>query len=151
MSKKLVDVYPYTRFQDEVYYLLLKRSSRVEYAEQWRMVGGKVKVGETRWQAGLRELREETGCNPVTYWTVPLINTFYEHQTDTIHHIAAFAAELPKDHQIILNYEHQNYQWIPKKEVKNYLSWPRQIELIYCIDDLISRNGIIDEWLIEAT
>lgn len=149
MTKKLIDVYPYIRSEGNVYFLLFKRSSDVVYANQWRMIGGKVEDGETHWQAGLRELWEETGIRPKLFWTVPMVNTFYEHQTDTIHHIPAFAAELSEDQELLLNKEHQNYKWFLKKEVKNYLSWPMQIQLISCVDEIVSESRILDEWLID--
>ncbi len=150
MKKKLVDVYPYVRGRDgKISFLLLKRSVDVIYANQWRMIGGKVQDGETYWQAGLREMKEETGSDPITFWTIPLVNTFYEHQTDTIHQIPAFAAELSQDHNILLNKEHQNYKWLPKKEVKNYLSWPQQIRLISSVDEIVTEGRILEKWLID--
>lgn len=151
MSKKLIDVYPYTWLAGKPLFLVLQRSDDVVYSGQWRMVGGKVNRAESRSKAALRELLEETGLHPRKFWSVPLINSFYEHQTDTIHHIAAFAAEVHKDQEIVLNYEHQNSEWIAREDLNTYLSWPRQIEILTWIDELLITNRIAQDWLIEIS
>lgn len=150
MNKKLVDIYPYCIKEGKmVEFLLFKRSRDVIYPGQWRMLGGKVKQDETRPQAGLREFKEETGGSPVRFWTVPLVNTFYEHQTDTIQHVAAFGAELPKDRQIVLNYEHETCEWFSAEEAAKYLLWPRQIEIITWMNEILLKNRISEDWLID--
>ncbi|HBQ58180.1 MAG TPA: NUDIX domain-containing protein, partial [Balneolaceae bacterium] len=79
--KKLVDVYPYKIKNGVPLFLIFKRSANKIYANQWRMVGGKVQEGESRWEAGLRELKEETGLTPLKFWTIPSVNQFYEAKT----------------------------------------------------------------------
>ncbi|HCI70754.1 MAG TPA: NUDIX domain-containing protein, partial [Balneola sp.] len=92
--KKLIDVYPYRVDGKNVEFLILKRSSKKIYAHQWRMVGGKVQENEQYWKAALRELKEEISISPIKFWTVPSLNNFYEHSSDSIHHIPAFAAQM---------------------------------------------------------
>ncbi|MFO8028288.1 MAG: NUDIX domain-containing protein [Cyclonatronaceae bacterium] len=148
-SDTLIDVYPYTHFGNEVRFLIFKRSDHVIYAGQWRMIGGKTKEGETRTMAALRELEEETGCMPTLFWTLPAVNQFYEVSTDTIHHIAVFAACLD-DRQIIrLNHEHVTYKWITIEDVKNFIKWPEQIRLLNLIHDILTNNGVMSEWRIK--
>jgi dATP pyrophosphohydrolase len=146
--KKLIDVYPYKIVKDEVHFLIFKRSSKKIYAEQWRMIGGKVKSDETSWLAGLRELEEETGIKPVKFWTVPSVNQFYEHKTDMIHSIPAFAAEISGQAAIALDDEHTGYKWITANDVAEYLKWPEQRRLIRLIDELLN-DEILPEWIIE--
>src|SRR5690554_1905142 len=72
---RVVDVYPYRlRPGAEAEWLLLRRAPGVVYAGQWRMVGGKIALGETAWQAALRELAEEIGQQPVRAWAIPSVN-----------------------------------------------------------------------------
>ena len=68
-------------------FLLLLRSKNKIYANQWRMVGGKVKEGETYWEGALRELKEELGLEPDFFWVIPSVNTFYEPSSDQLHQI----------------------------------------------------------------
>ena len=148
--KKLIDVYPYRIKGRNIEFLLLKRSSKKIYALQWRMVGGKVEEGESFWEAGLRELNEELSESPLQFWTVPSVNTFYEHKTDSIHQIPAFAAELEwNDKQISLDDEHSGFLWVKASRIDEYIHWPEQKRLMRLIDDILTNQQILPEWIID--
>lgn len=145
-DKKLIDLYPYRVVNDEVSFLLFKRAKGQIYEGQWRMVGGKVKTGETYWEAALRELEEETALRPTQMWTIPSLNQFYEHSSDTILSIPAFAAEIESGEAIQLDREHTEYLWIHPNEVSTYIHWPEQIRLIGLTNQLITEHKILDDW-----
>lgn len=147
-EKKLIDLYPYKIVDGKISFLLFKRAKGKLYEDQWRMVGGKVQEQETYWQAALRELKEETNLEPITFWTIPSINQFYEYSTDKILNIPAFAAEIKSDESIKLDAEHSDFIWIPSKEVSAYIQWPEQIRLIELTNRLITSNKILDDWLV---
>lgn len=151
--KKLIDVYPYKIENDQPFFLIFKRSAKKIYANQWRMVGGKVTEGETRWEAALRELKEETGLVPDTFWVVPSVNQFYEAKTDMIHTIPAFAAGLSANAEINLDEEHTEYKWVKADEISHYIPWPEQRRLIKLIHTILTDNSyqILPEWLIETS
>ncbi len=150
MEKKLIDVYPYRINGKNVEFLILKRSSKKIYANQWRMVGGKVVEGETYWQAAIRELKEEISEKPSSFWTVPSVNSFYEHKTDTIHQIPAFAAKIEwTDERIELDDEHSEYLWVKADQINEYIHWPEQKRLIRLINDILINQQILPEWIID--
>ncbi|WP_340105029.1 NUDIX domain-containing protein [Rhodohalobacter sp. 8-1] len=145
-DKKLIDLYPYRVVDNDVSFLLFRRAKGKIYEGQWRMIGGKVKPQETYWKAALRELREETNLVPKHFWTIPSINQFYEHTSDKILSIPAFAAEINPDEIIKLDDEHTEFRWIKPKDASTYIKWPEQIRLIELTNKLITSNKILDDW-----
>ncbi|PWN07176.1 NUDIX domain-containing protein [Rhodohalobacter mucosus] len=146
--KRLIDLYPYRLTDHGPEFLLLRRAKGKIYHGQWRMVGGKVKSGETSWQAALRELMEETGLAPKRFWTIPSVNTFYEYKTDTVHHIPAFAAELLHSSEPVLDDEHTACSWFDSAKAVENLHWPEQKRLVELTESILMHDQILEEWLV---
>lgn len=134
----LVDVYPYRVREGKTLFLILRRAESKKYAGQWRMVGGKIAPGEAAWEAGLREVREETGQVPVRFWCLPSVNAFYEWQHDRLNLIPAFAAELDADPA--LDAEHDAFAWLPAAEAAARLAWPEQQRLLLLAARLLAQG-----------
>jgi len=145
---RLVDLYIYHNEAETIRFLILKRSDKVKYSGQWRMVGGKVCSHESADEAAIRELHEETNLQADLFWTLPSVNTFYEHQTDSIHHIPAFAAQVDPGKPIKLNHEHLEWQWIAARSIADYIFWPEQQRLMRLLASIINNNQLLDEWII---
>lgn len=150
-KKKVIDVYPYRLINSEPEFLLFRRAKGKIYQNQWRMIGGKVKENETSWQAALRELKEETGLVPQKFWTLPDVNSFYEHKTDQILLIPAFAAQFGGEQIPVLDDEHTDYKWVNAEKAKSFIPWPEQIRLIKLAHNIITSNQILDDWLVSIT
>lgn len=144
---RVVDVYPYRRGAAAPAFLLLRRAKGAAYARQWRMVGGKIKPSEKAWQAALRELREETGRTPETFWVLPSANVFYEWQHDRLNLAPAFAAALPSDP--VLDDEHDAFAWLSADEAAARLCWPEQRRLLRLADRML-RQGVPPELFIRT-
>ena len=142
----LIDVYPY-RFVaaegGEVEFLLLRRAPGTVYEGEWRMVGGKIKVGETAAVAALREVVEETGIKPRTMWAIPATNTFYDRDTNRIMTAVPFAARLDGD--VRLNHEHDAYEWLTVPRALARLVWPEQRRLLSLVNEELER-GVSVSW-----
>ncbi|MCC5941747.1 MAG: NUDIX domain-containing protein [Balneolaceae bacterium] len=149
-EKKLIDLYPYRIKGSSPEFLLLKRAKGHVYYGQWRMVGGKVKQGETYWQAALRELKEETSLSPVKFWTIPGVNHFYEQKTDMIHSIPAFAAELHADDTPVLDDEHNEFGWFHLDEALKMVIWPEQKRLLTLTNQLLTADQILEDWIVST-
>lgn len=145
----VIDVYPYCQDGKQVRYLLFHRAKNQRYDGQWRMIGGKINLDEQAWEAGLRELREETGLTPDRFWSVPTINHFYDYVSDRILLIPAFAAELSLDSKITLNKEHDRYEWMNREEAVRHLSWSEQRRILNTIHEIIIENGLLPDWIIQ--
>jgi dATP pyrophosphohydrolase len=150
-EKKLIDLYVYRWSEAVPEYLLLKRAKDQKYSGQWRMVAGKVEKGETHWQAALRELDEETGLKPTQFWTIPSVNQFYEHKSDQILSIPAFAAEVSYDAEIELDSEHEQSAWFDIESATRNIYWPEQKRLLRLLDHILISNQILDDWLVLHT
>ena len=108
--------------------------------------------GESRHRAALRELREELGVKPVLFWTVPSVNQFYEASSDSIHHIAAFGAELPEHAAVQLDDEHTGFEWVKAGQIREYIKWPEQRRLINLIHEILTdaHSEILPQWIIST-
>lgn len=146
----LIDLYAYSLIRNDPHFLILKRSEGKIYSGQWRMVGGKTKKNEKRWEAALRELYEETGLQPVKFWSVPTLNHFYEPSGDDIHLIPAFAAEIEPDQNIRLDDEHVEFKWVSSDEAERFIFWPEQKRIIALIDKLLRQDQILTDWMITS-
>lgn len=144
ISFRVIDVYPYRWQGAELGFLLLKRSAQKQYGAQWRMVGGKIKAGETAWQAALRELEEETGQKPMRFWSLPSVNLFYEWQHDRINLIPAFAAELL--HDPVLDGEHEAFGWFSLSEAMERLLWHEQRRLLALTHQILVADRVLPDW-----
>jgi dATP pyrophosphohydrolase len=118
-------------------YLLLQRASQKIYAGTWRMVGGKLRAGETAWQACLRELGEETQLPVERLLAVPYVNRFYEWQQDRINDIPVFVALTSRAAEPVLDAEHRAAAWLPFGEALTRLPWPGQREGLRAADALL--------------
>ena len=148
---RLIDLYIYRVDAEGVRILLFHRAPGKPYAGQWRMVGGKVRDGETRWQAALREMEEETGLAPMEFWALPSVNQFYDHERDCVHTIPAFAARVEEGDPVTLDAEHTDCRWVGAQEAGSMLPWPEQARLIELLERIVLRNGILPQWRIDAT
>lgn len=145
-EKRLIDLYPYKFDGRNISYLLFKRAAGRVYNGQWRMIGGKVEQGESHWEAALRELEEETTLKPLLMWTIPSLNSFYEHQTDSILTIPAFAAEIDGTKTVTLDSEHSDYAWFSLDDAIDKIFWPEQRRLLKLTDSLLTSNQILEDW-----
>jgi dihydroneopterin triphosphate diphosphatase len=126
IKPKMIEAHIFREGKNDLEFLLLKRSDKVIYPALWQMVNGKIKDGEKAFQTALREIKEETGLLPLRIWTVPSINSFYSQEDDSIIFLPVFAAEVSSASEIMLSYEHCDYQWVNPSKAKKMLAWEGQ-------------------------
>ncbi|MCF7923242.1 MAG: NUDIX pyrophosphatase [Candidatus Marinimicrobia bacterium] len=119
---KYIDVFPYAQTHGGLRFLLLRRTPENTYPGIWQPVAGKIKPEETTWEAGLRELREETGLVPRQFYTLDHVSTYYLHRQNSIIHVPAFIAEVDfKDPA--LSHEHDAFRWLHLDKAIETASW----------------------------
>lgn len=124
--------------------LLLKRAQTLKGL--WCQVAGKIEEGETAWQAGLRELREETGLVPQRYYSADVIEQFYEAERDAITVGPVFVAYVDAGADVRLNEEHSDFRWFRPTEARARLEFGGQRRVLdRIVEDFIEREP--SEWL----
>jgi len=136
---KYIDVFPFAFVEGQLHFLLLRRSQENTYPGIWQPVAGKVKEGEAAWQAGLRELDEETGLKPINFYTLDHLSSYYLHRYDSIIHVPSFMAEVDMTHPV-LSKEHDNYQWLPLDDALSIASWQPYRKALRSIPKLLSKS-----------
>ena len=106
--------------QGEIYYLLLLYT-----AGHWDFAKGHKEAGESKKEAALRELKEETGLSvsldpgfeeSITYNFVDY-NGIYTHKT------VYFFVGIAKTTAVTLSDEHVDYAWLPYKDAVKKLTY----------------------------
>jgi len=107
--------------------LLLKRKKPIEGV--WYQVGGHIEKDETAWQSALRELIEETGFTPISFYSADYLEQFYSFEDNQIQIVPTFVAYVDPKLEVHLNDEHSTYEWISIELAIDHLSFPGQKKL----------------------
>lgn len=105
-------------------FLLFRKREKLEFllmrhANRWDLPKGRLDFGESKKEAAIRELHEESGIAPYDYWFDP--NFVYENhymvsygQTDTpkLKELSIYLGFMLRDVELVLT-EHAGYQWFP--------------------------------------
>lgn len=129
--------------------LVLRRAAGGRNPGSWETVHGTIEPGETPVQASLRELREETGFVPERFYNLSRIEGFYQHRTDELAIIPAFAAFVAADAAPRLSAEHDAFDWLAPTDAARRFAWPRERR---ALDDVLSivgagGGGLLDDVL----
>ena len=119
-------------------FLQMRRSANDYMGGTWQAVYGTSNVGETAWQAAVRELQEEAGLRARELYRVDCVETFYTAVSDTLWHAVPFVALVSRDDEVRLNEEHDAVRWIARDAVNDAFMWEtdRQSIALVCRDIL---------------
>jgi dATP pyrophosphohydrolase len=123
----------------EPQYLLLQRADDEElYPGIWQIVTGSMKKNESADKAALRELEEETGLRPKQFWTVPIMDSYFDIRNDTIQMVPIFAAEVDAALNVRLSHEHRRFEWLTYVAARDRVVWPGQRQAIEIVHEFIA-------------
>jgi dihydroneopterin triphosphate diphosphatase len=146
---KYIECYVYKESEKEIKYLLLKRSETKEpYPGIWQIVTGRFEKDEKAYETALREVKEETGLNPVLCYVAPKMNEFYTPHNDKIYLIPVFVVNVSED-KVILSDEHTHFEWVDYDTAFKKIHWYSQKENLKIIDDILT--GKIENTMIQIT
>lgn len=141
----LIEAHIFRRQNGVIEFLILKRSPKQYYPNLWQMVSGKIKENETAYQTALREIKEETGLDPINFWVAPTINSFYSPDKDYICLLPVFAVEVNYDSKVIISEEHVEYKWLKPEDAKKLFAWDGQRKSVdVIVDYLLNKNSFLN-------
>ena len=140
IKSKLVEAHIIRIIKGKIEFLLMQRSEREKYPLIWQMVTGKIKENENAHETVIREIKEETNLTVDKMFVVPNVNPFYDSFDNTMNLVPVFVVEVMSDSEVRISDEHQNYEWLNKKEAKRRLAWPGQSESVELIHSYYTRK-----------
>ncbi|MDE1814348.1 MAG: NUDIX domain-containing protein [Thaumarchaeota archaeon] len=114
-------------------YLLLNYPSG-----HWDFVKGNIEKGENFKQTVLREIREETGIEDITFVDGFEDKVEYHYQRDgqVIHKEVVFFVANTKTNKVVLSHEHRDYTWLNFNDALEKLTYKTAQNLFKKIKDL---------------
>ena len=142
---RVVDCYVFLQTDGGLRFLLLKRNKDKLYEHLWQGVAGKIEGNETASEAAIRELKEETGLEPIRMFVADYVSRFYESHQDRINLVPVFGIEVDSV-EVKLSEEHVDYKWVDIYEPLDTLVWRGQKEGIQTIYDMVMNNDDRMRW-----
>lgn len=142
MVKKIYSagVVPYRKTDSMREYLLLQY-----HGGYWDLPKGKLEPGETKLEAALRELHEETGIINIALdpeFEDMISYSFYDHNRNkvekTVYFFLGHLAD--NDTPIILSEEHRGYVWLDYDQAIHRLTYANAKNVLTKIDQFISHR-----------
>jgi len=136
---KYIDVFPFSRTEQGLRFLLMRRAASNTYPGIWQPVAGKIKSHEKAWEAGLRELKEETGFIPIQFYTLDHVSNYYLQVSDEILQVPAFMAEVEYAEPLI-SHEHDAFKWCDLDQAQQTASWEPYRKALLSIPQLLDSS-----------
>ena len=142
---RVIDAYVFNRKNNEIRFLLLKRAKTKIYEHLWQGVAGKIEAGETSWEAAIRELKEETGFEPVRIFVADHVSKFYEAHGDRVNLVPVFGIEVEYE-EVILSDEHCEFKWVDFNTAHQTLIWSGQKDGIAAVFNMLNSDDDRIKW-----
>ncbi|MGE0207000.1 MAG: bis(5'-nucleosyl)-tetraphosphatase [Candidatus Babeliales bacterium] len=120
-------------------YLLLHYQSG-----HWDFPKGHIEPGESKYEAALRELKEETGLEATILDGFEESFSYFHHLPKTeelAHKTVYFFIGVASSKEVILSHEHINYVWLSFKEALKQLTYDNAQELLQKADDFLNKQS----------
>jgi len=128
----------YHKADHEIQYLILQY-----IAGHWDFPKGKLEPGETKIQAAIRELAEETNLRQVHIkegFEDSLIYNFKDFKGNMIEKtVYFFVGEIVVMNRVILSREHRDYMWLPFEQAVQKLTYQNAKDILMHANNFLMR------------
>jgi dATP pyrophosphohydrolase len=121
-----VEVFVFRRVGRRIELLVLRRARDQALAGVWQPVTGTRRRGERALAAASREVREETGLEPVRWWALEYATIFFDARRDRLHALPVFAAEIASGARVRLSREHDRARFLGLRQAGARFHWESQ-------------------------
>lgn len=98
-------------------YLALQRSkSNPIYPNLWQAITGTIEGSESAIECAIREVREETGLELLSLWTIPFVAIFFDPYQNSVNASPVFGALVENGQAVRISSEHQDFEWLSLEE-----------------------------------
>ena len=87
----------------------------------WSLVTGHVDDGEEAWAAAHREVIEETGLTPTSFYTANYVDQWYNAHVNVIEFVPIFVAYVDAGAEVQMNDEHSEFKWLPIRRAIDHI------------------------------
>ncbi len=138
----LIEVYVLRRRAGRVEFLGLRRRAGDSLPGVWQPVTGTLKRRETAVRGALREVREETGLEPLRMWRLESVTTLFDPRRDAIRFVTRFAAEVGSRDAVRLSREHTDHGFLSQREAGKRFLWDSQRQGLAAVRSQVLRGGV---------
>ena len=129
-----ITAYVVCKTPDGPRYLLIRRCGK-DWPGTWQAVTGGIDDGETAAETALREIREETGLDPIEMYCANGVEAFYIPARKQIGFAPVFIAFVEKLNVRLSPTEHDAYEWLPFESARQRLKWDEQRRMISLVHE----------------
>ncbi|MEP7453220.1 NUDIX domain-containing protein [Phyllobacterium sp. SB3] len=121
--------------------LLLRRNHTL--VGEWCQIAGAIEDGEKAWEAGLREVREETGLECTSFYSADICEQFYEADRDAISLLPVFVGFVGSQADVIINDEHSEFRWVSFEDALGMVPFAGQRHVLKHVRaEFVSRSPV---------
>ncbi len=135
-----VETYLFRRLRGRVRILCLRRAAGIALPGVWQPVTGRRRRGERALVAAAREVREETGLEPVRWWGLETLSIWFESASDRFVALPIYAAEVAPDADVRLSREHDAFAWLAPRAAGARFAWETQRRALAALEREVLRG-----------
>ncbi len=145
-----VETYVFRRRGRGFQILCLRRAPGIPLPGVWQPVTGKKRRGERALLAAAREVREETGLEPIRWWGLETMSMWFESANERFVMLPIYAAEIDARAEVQLSREHADFAWLTPRAAGARFAWETQRRALVAIEREVWRSRSA-HWLDRTT